>query len=188
MRWFPFLIVAGVMIGLELGLKSGFALAGRPIAPSFVMVLAVVVAIGAPPKQALWACLLLGLTMDLTFDQPLGDGRSIVNVPGPYALGYLVAAQLTLAMRTLVFRKNPLTIALVSIFASLVANIVVVAFFTLRSMYDPVIWSASTELGYRFLSALYTGLLGLILSPLFLLLNPLMGLTTGLHRKGIRRL
>ncbi len=188
MRWFVFLILAGVMIGLELGLKPGFALGGRPIAPSFVMVLAVVVAIGAPPKHAMWACLILGLCMDLTFDQALGDGHGIVNVPGPYALGYLVAAQLTLATRTLVFRKNPLTIALVSIFASLVANVLVVAFFTLRSMYDPVVWSASSELGYRFLSALYTGVLGLVLSPLFLLLNPVLGLTSGLHRKGIRRM
>ncbi len=182
MRWLAFALFAIVFLGLELGVRGALALGGRTVAPSFVMVLAVFVCTSAPSRQSLWAALALGICLDLTNPIEVVDQARTITLLGPHSLGYVLAAQLTLTMRGLVFRRNPLTIAFLSLLAAAIASIVFVAIMTLRSAFDPIDWHPTTELFQRFASALYTGGLALVISPLLLLGMPLLGISGGTSR------
>lgn len=165
-----FALATLVCFALELGLKDVLQLGPRPIAPSFVLPLAVFVAMWAQPIPTLWAALTLGVLVDLTWAIPRTDG-GVATILGPHAMGYLLMAWLVLNIRGMVIKRNPLTLAFLTILGGMVAQIVVVAMFTLRSLYgDPIPWNASSELVARGLSAFYSGLTALPLSlPLFAL-------------------
>jgi len=124
-NWIAFCAAAWLCFGLELGLKSALGLgqaasgAGQ-VAPSFVIPLAVFVGLSAPALPALWACLLLGLVMDLTWMREQ-------MVVGPWATGFLLAGYLTLNVRGLMIGRNPVTMTAMSIVFAAVAGLVVVA-------------------------------------------------------------
>ena len=58
-----------------------------------------------------------------------------------------------------------------------------VSFFTLRSFYDPIVWSPGHQLGVRFFSALYTGVSALAMA---LVLIPLSSAFQFPHAPGAR--
>lgn len=188
MKWLMFALVAWVMVGLETGLKPALQLGPTPIAPSFVLPLAVVVAMFASSSASLWACLLLGLMIDLTWKIPRTDFGTATMI-GPYALGYLLAGQLVLTLRGIMMRRNPLSVAFLSAAAAIVANVVVVAIITLHTAFynDPIDWSPPQQLLARLISALYTGLIGLVLAPALLFVAPFMGLQTPGTRRYVKR-
>jgi rod shape-determining protein MreD len=158
LSWIVFLVMTWVAFGLELGLRDALRLAPGDIAPSFVVPLMVFVALSAPPKQAVWAALILGVLLDLTSLVPRTDAASMLTVLGPNAIGMLIAAQFVVAVRGMVIRRHPLTLTVLSIAAAAVVQTVVVAFFTVRDLYgDPILFRPTGELVSRLLSALYTG-------------------------------
>ncbi|MCC6678326.1 MAG: hypothetical protein IT436_14400 [Phycisphaerales bacterium] len=177
MNWLTFAVVAWVCFGLELGLKGGLRI-GPSIAPSFVMSYAVFLALLAPHRTALWACLMLGLLCDLTAKIGLAGLDRSVTLVGPYTFGYLLAGQLVVTMRAMMIRKNPLTMAVLAVIASAIAGVVVVAIYSLRSMLigDPLAIQPTAELLHRLASALYTGLLALIMSLVLIPMAPAFGL------------
>ncbi len=183
MNWLPFAVAAWLLFGLELGVADLVAqrFGTVTLQPGFVLPLAVFVALGAPQVQAVWACLLLGLVMDLT--RPVFTAASTeLVVLGPHALGYLVAAQLVLALRSVVIRRNPLTMGVLTVLASIVASLVVVAAFTIRSLFgDAVVWSPGTELAGRLGSSFYTGAVAVLLGWALIRLSPAFGFNLG-HR------
>lgn len=188
MNWLVFTLNAWVLLGLELGLKDSLRIGETPMSPSFVMPLAVAVAIAAPTTPALWACLSLGVALDLTNTIETAAGGPARTVLGPYALGYLVAGYLVLTMRGLMMRKNILTIGFLSLACSLVANIVVTAIMAIRARYDVgVEFDASQQLLWRLGSSLYTGVVGTILGAVMLPMLGAMGLTIGPARRFGRR-
>ncbi|QOI99518.1 MAG: hypothetical protein HRU70_03085 [Phycisphaeraceae bacterium] len=174
MRPLPFAVLAWIMLGLDLGLRDDLRIGPHAVAPSFTFILLVVVASGAPAVHVAWASLVLGLAFDLASDWTLASGAS-ATIIGPNALAFVLAAQLVVAMRALVFRKNPVTIAFLALLAGAVAQTLLVGLMTLRAAYDPVQWDASEQLGERLLSAVYTALLALPVSPLLLLAGGLLG-------------
>lgn len=174
MNWIVFAFVTWIMLGLELGLKSSLRLGDSSIAPSFLAVYAVFVASAAPPRSSQWACLILGALLDLTAPVPRIDAASSFTVVGPNALGALLMCQLIIAVRGLLFRRNPLTIAILAAVGFAVWQVIVTAVFTVRSFAgDPTAWAPAGELGARMASSLYTGLLALPLSLILLGLTPL---------------
>jgi len=187
-NWFVFAIAAWVAFGLELGGRDVLQIGPGGIAPSFVIPLAVFVALWAPATHTLWACLALGVIADLTWQIPTTDGRA-ATVLGPYAIGYTLLGVLVVNMRGMVIRRNPITMAFLCVLGSLVAQIVIVALFTIRRLYgDPIAWDAGDELLHRAFASVYTGGVGLILSlalfagaPLFQFQQP------GGRRPAIRR-
>ncbi|MCC6425266.1 MAG: hypothetical protein IT435_00465 [Phycisphaerales bacterium] len=188
MNWIVFALSGWVLLGLELGLKDSLRIGDAPVAPSFVMPLAVVIALAAPSTTALWAAIVLGMTLDLTNTLEVMGGGLPRYVLGPYALGYALAAQLVLTMRGLMIRKNILTVGFLSLFCSLVSNIVVTAIFAIRSRYDVEIqFDATQQLIWRLGSSLYTGLVGLALGTVLLPLLGTMGLSIGPARRFARR-
>ena len=164
MNWIAFAAAAWLCFGLELGLKSALSLGGGAtgagqVAPSFVIPLAVFIALSAPALHTLWACLLLGLVMDLTWIREQ-------MVVGPWALGFLLAGYLTLNVRGLMIGRNPVTMTVMSIAFAAVAALVVVAITMVRSWLYGAAAPAGppgADLAVRLGSALYTGAAGLVM-------------------------
>jgi len=63
-----------------------------------------------------------------------------------------------------------------SISAAAIWGIVVTAFMTARSLYDPMAWHASEQLGGRLMSAFLTGVTAFVMSFVLLPMAPLLGL------------
>ena len=182
MRWPVVAIVAYVVLGLETAVKPELAIG--PVSPSFIVPFLTFIALSGPTVPVLWVAVVMGMIADLY--SPRDDGTLVVL--GPYALGYMAAAYLVLVMRGLMFRRSPLSMIFLSILATALAELVLVAFMTLRSAYtDPETWSAARELAGRMLGALYTvmsaGVLSLILFPL----TPLFGFQDIHSRRFIRK-
>ncbi len=176
MNWIVFALVAWITLGLELGLRPGLALGHSGVAPSFAITLLAFVCLSAPRPQALWASVIIGVALDLTARPLARGGLETITAPGPHALGCLLAGALILNMRATLMHRNALAIAFVAALASLVASIVVVACFALRSWYDPAVDVSPTgELWARLGVAVYTGALALVLAPALRAITPLFG-------------
>jgi len=174
-NWLVFLFVAWVSLGLEMALIPVFDAGSGGVHPSTVIPLLVYIALYAPRRHALWGAIVLGVAADLLTPLVHADGGRVVLV-GPHTLGALLGAQLVFSVRGMVVRRNPLTLGALSVLAALAAQSVVVAIVTLRvALGDYVAWDASDELVQRALSALYTGLAGLVLSFAYFALAPAFG-------------
>ncbi|MFM9995977.1 MAG: hypothetical protein ACKVU4_09260 [Phycisphaerales bacterium] len=182
MRWLPFAVGAWLALGLELGLAPQLAWHVRTVTiqPSFLLPLAVFVAMGAAANHAVWACLVLGLLLDLTWRWPASTLSDTLTVLGPHALGYLVAGQFVLAMRSMMIRRNPLALAALAVAASLISGVTIVAVFAIRdALGDIVVWSTWTELLGRMGASIYTGVVALVMGFVLLRLAPVFGFTLG---------
>lgn len=170
-------LVGWVVVGLEMGLKSSLSvrLGSYEAAPSFVIPLVIFIAICAPNAQALWAALGLGFVMDLVATRALGAGT--VTIVGPYAIGFVLAAQLVLVIRGVVIRRNPLTLMVLSILGGLVCHIAACAMLALHRIFESTFaFSAKHELVERFLSSILTGASGLVMSLVLLPMSAWFGL------------
>lgn len=175
MNPFVFAILAWVALGLEIALPPVLDAGGGGVTPSFMIPLLVFVALHADTRPTLWAALILGLLIDLTRPIAMIDGGAAI-IPGPHALGFLLAAWMTLSLRTMVIRRNPLTLVVLSVLAATVSGLAVILLITLRGVWDgSLAWRGTGELLPTVLSALYTALAALLMSfPLFAL-TPFFG-------------
>ncbi|MHC4414713.1 MAG: hypothetical protein ACYS0G_05465 [Planctomycetota bacterium] len=205
MRWLVFVIFALAGLVLDVSLLDVLAPDElRQIRPSLCGVLAVFVALSAPRMTALWACFILGMLLDLshplTMPEPLLDASYPVASPvvrrlhviGPYALGYVAGGCLVLQVRTMVFRRRPLAIGVMTVGFLLAVHVVVVGLYVVRSWYPggPVFWTelaTLNELLRRFLIALYSGLFAIPIGWLLVKSMPLWGFQTVSHRSGLGR-
>jgi hypothetical protein len=186
MNRLAFALLAWILLGLELGLKSALELGATGIAPSFIVPMGMFIAMAATPTRSVWSCLILGLVLDLTSSLPGAAGSPVIV--GPWALGMVLAAQLVLAIRPMMIKRNPLTVAFLSVVGAGVAQIVVVAILTGRGIvYGDLAWSAGPELVRRLGSALYTGLAGYVMALGLIPLAPVLGLQLGHQRFQPRR-
>lgn len=154
MRWPVVLVVAYLLIGIEAVVPRELAVGPTSIAPSFILPFIVFVAMFAPAMKAYWTALLCGLAIDL-----LSPRGAMLVVPGPYALGFLAAAFLIVTIRTII-NRNTVAVVVFSMLGTAIAQIVIVALLTFRSMYtdqDVMVWSPTQELVQRMLASLYTG-------------------------------
>lgn len=175
MNIFLLALLAWVALGLEMALPPVLDAGGSGVQPSFLIPLLVFIALHADTRPTLWAAIVLGLLVDLLQPVALVDGGSVV-IPGPHALGFFLAAYMTLSLRGMVVRRNPLTVLILSILGSVAVAMVVIAFMTLRSLFDPSLaWRGATELMPALLSALYTGLAALLMSVPLFALTPFFG-------------
>lgn len=186
MNRLAFALLAWLLLGLELGLKSALELGSTGIAPSFLVPLGILIAMAAQPARAVWPCVVIGLLMDLTSSVPAHSGEPVVI--GPWALGMALAAHLVLALRAMMMRRNPMTLAFLSLVGMAVAQIAVVAILTGRNLvYGDMAWSAGAELVRRLGSAVYTGVLALAMSVVLIPMAPILGLQLGHARFQPRR-
>lgn len=188
MNWFVFALFAWVLFGLELALLPIFDAGSGGVHPSMVIPLLVFIAINAPRRPTLWAAIILGVAMDLLSPMPGADGGA-VTIIGPHALGYLLAAHSILAVRGMLIARNPLTVVVLSIFAAFVAQIVVIAIFTMRDIgANPLMWDAGDQLVQRSFSALYTGVSALLLSFVLFAFGPVFGFQSAVPTRFARHI
>ncbi len=178
MNWFVLLFVAWIGFGLEMALLPVFDAGASGLHPSVILPLLVFVSLYAPRRHALWCAIVLGIATDLM--TPINhDNGGPVYLIGPYALGFLLSSQFIFSVRGMVIRRNPLTIAFLSLLASLIAEILVVALITMRSLAgDPIEWYPRNALVEHTLSSVYTGVGALVLSFIFFALTPAFGFHT----------
>ncbi len=169
MSWPVVLLVAYVLFGVELALKHALSL-GESIAPSFVVPFVVFVGLHTRPTAALWTAIAAGIVIDLTSPHP-------TVVVGPHALGLMLGVAACLQLRTLMIRRHPVTLIVLSVLAAAVMNVVALTVLALRDTY-PGVWADPFELGLRgqivsrFYSSLYTAAAALVLVPLLFPLTP----------------
>jgi rod shape-determining protein MreD len=160
MRWLVFTIFALIMLALEVGLRTMF----EPLkaVPSFTLVLAVYVALCAPPAASGWACLILGLLVDLATPQLVRSSPEAFAIVGPTALGFLAGGYLVVQGRGWVFRDSPWSLAVMVLAAGILAQAVIVSLLLMRGWVtgDPIAnWGAGRALGRGLLAVLYSAIL-----------------------------
>lgn len=185
MNWPVFAIFAYLLLGLERGLRD--ALAIGPVQPSFLLALAAFVALSAPPMHAVWAGLVLGLALDLTGGWPMHTGAP-QPIIGPYALGGVLLAQTILTLRGKLVRHHLATLAVLTFFGVLAAQVVVVVLLSIQKLTGaPLAFEPGRELLIRLGSAGYTALLAVPLGVLLIAAAPLLGFTGNGPRSWQRR-
>jgi hypothetical protein len=185
MNWPVFAIIAYLMLGLERGLRD--ALAIGPVQPSFLLALGAYVALSAPPMHAVWACLVLGLTLDLTGGWP-GTAGFAQPLIGPYALGGVLMAQVILTLRGKLVRHHLATLSVLTFFGVVAAQLVVVVLLSIQKLTGaPLAFEPGRELLIRLGSAGYTALLAVPLGVLLIAAAPLLGFTSNSPRSWQRR-
>jgi rod shape-determining protein MreD len=174
-NWFVFAFISWIAFGIERALLVYFDAGSGGVMPSVVIPLVVFVALHAPRTHTIWAAIVLGVVSDLLSPMVHVDGGAS-TVLGPHALGYLLVCQFVFAIRGMVIRRNPLTLIFLSLVGALIAQILIVAIFTLRGFIDDdLFWRAGPELIQRLLSAVYTMLGAIVLSFVFFALEPVFG-------------
>lgn len=183
MRWPVVVLVGYVLVGLQMGLNELIRLGQTTAVPSLIIPFVVFVALLAPPLPAMWTALLLGLTIDLATPRETG-----AIVAGPHALGFLLATYLVVTVRPIMMRRNPLTLMVLSIIASALAQLVVVAIFSFRMVYpDPFAWYPRSEMFARMLGSVYTGATALLLAFVLFAMMPLFGFNDAHLRRPLGR-
>jgi len=167
MRWTVFAFFAYLFLSLDTGLRPMLEIGSgeRGVAPSFLLILMVYVASMGPSHAVRWAALILGLLLDLSSTYPTADGRA-ATVAGPYALGFILGASLTVQLRGLVYRRHPLTTGFLTLLAGACAFVPAVFLLTMRRIISAglgsesvIIWVASDQLVHAFLTVLYSALI-----------------------------
>jgi len=184
MNWLVFLIVGVLAVAVDRSLGTVLVLDRLgDVRPSFVMPLLVFVALFADRSHALWACLLLGLLVDLVV--PIkGMSGTDAFIPGPHALGFAFAGYLIVQVRSMLFRGRVLTIALMTLAAVIAAGLVTIFIYSVRSWlpgerldYFPA-GGAGAELVRMAGIGVYTALVTIVLGWLMLQTMPLWAFPT----------
>lgn len=178
MRIGVFVICLLLVVVLDTSLMEVLRIGGT--VPGLAGTLAVFLILAAPRRNALWACLVTGLLLDLNVDA-LWDGRPY-HLIGPYTLGFLFGANLILPLRGMVFSRNPLTFGLLTALFLLAVSIVYLALWQIRGHYagSTPIWgdaSAVQAFGSLLLWALYSGAVAVPVGWLLVRTTPLWGFT-----------
>ena len=147
------------------------------LSPSTTATLVVFVALFAPRSTALWAGMAAGLLMDLSIPAAAAGDQSLI-VPGPYAIGFLFGTQLVLLLRSMVFRRNPIAVGLLTTPFLIAVSLAWMAIWLVRGL-DPesiLPWSgghAGTQILSRLGWALQSGVVGIAVGWLLLFSWPI---------------
>ena len=184
MRWPVFAVFAFLALILEVSLRNTLRLDSlhHGVSPSFMACLLAFVLLFAQRLSALWACWILGMMMDLL---PAANGGD-AHVIGPYALGYVFGGLVILPLRTMVFRRRPLTMAAAAFVFALSSAVVTVSLLTVRHWYPAAAehpYSGMADLIHRGLEAVYSGILNVPLGWVLLLTLPLWGFQSTTQRR-----
>jgi uncharacterized membrane protein len=101
----------------------------------------------------------------------------------------LLASQFVLAARGIVIRTHFISIGVLSALAAMVMHTVVVAVLTVRTLipgFPDLSITPTEQLQARFVSAIYTGIVALVLSLLFSRIEPIMGFHLDRHGRHLR--
>ena len=126
MNRLTFAIACYAVLLLQVGLRPWLDLGG--VVPSFLLVLAVFVALSATATAALGGAIVLGVIAD-ALSSPYPGFTPL----GPLAAGYFVGVYAVLQVRGMLFRNSVLTLAVMTLLAGLFAELVAVVLVSLLS-------------------------------------------------------
>ncbi|MFU8827944.1 MAG: hypothetical protein ACNA8P_00760 [Phycisphaerales bacterium] len=179
MNWIVFAIFAWIAMAFETGFRDALQLGSTPISPSIAMILVAFVALWAPIRHALPAAIIVGLLLDFNDLIRTPSGEHIVVI-GRHALGCLLASYTVVTMRGMMFRRNAITIVVLSALTLALTQVVAISLLRFRSLYDVVVVTdAGAQMGWQLGSAVYTGILAFIVGPLLSKLKWLFGFSGG---------
>ncbi|MCE9592319.1 MAG: hypothetical protein K8S99_17570 [Planctomycetes bacterium] len=184
MRWLVFAVFAYLALALNDGAAALLYVPTRlgPITPDFVLMLAAFIALWASPSVAMWACLVLGLLVDLMKPVSAVRGNDVVTfaVLGPATLGYLFAGYVMVRLRAVLNRASPLAVSVMSFAAGIFVHLTIVAMLALRNApwflnQHLAGWDDADQLIFRFLSMLYTAAAAIPVGWVLTRLQPFWG-------------
>ncbi len=179
MRWTLFAFFAFLACAFDAGAQPLIVIhiGNYDVVPSFMLLLIGFVALWAPQSSALWAGLFLGILTDCLARLPGTDGRAVIALLGPNALGLLLAAYTVVQIRGVFKRESPLTLVVCVFLAGIMALLLTVMIITGRGVYTEPIsgWHGLGQLARGMLNLVYTALLALPLGWLFEKSRPLWG-------------
>lgn len=180
MNWIVFAVFAWIAMAFETGFRDALQLGSTAISPSLAMILVAFVALWAPTRHALPAAIVVGLLLDFNDLISTTTGGEPVVVLGRHAIGCLVASYAVVTMRGMMFRRNVITIVVLSGVTMALTQIVAIAMLKFRSLYDVIIVSdAASQLGAQLGSAVYTAAIAFAVGPLLNKLKRLFGFAGG---------
>ncbi|MFG0330493.1 MAG: hypothetical protein ACF8PN_11415 [Phycisphaerales bacterium] len=184
MNWLFVGLATYVFLAFDVGLKDLFEIGHSGVQPSFLLIFMVFVASLATTSHALWTSLLVGLVIDLAGASYRGDTAAITLL-GPHALGFTLGAAVVLQLRTLVYRRHPLTMAFLTFFAGLIAHLLATLLISIRwllasrlAWFEPFAWDPSGEIVVRFFSVMYSAVIAIPVGWSLMLTAPLFGLSS----------
>lgn len=133
MNWLVFIACGLVVAALDGGFSA--ALSIGPFRPALLPAVVAFVALHGPRRTTLWAAFAAGILVDLL--QPsIGAAGVPFHVLGPNALGYAFGATAVLLLRSMVFRRNPLTLGFMTAVLSIGITLVTAAVFSARRFWS----------------------------------------------------
>ncbi|MCH2162928.1 MAG: hypothetical protein MK085_13800 [Phycisphaerales bacterium] len=177
MRWIVFILLLAICLTLDQAFLQVIAIGS--IFPGTCGALVVFVALFAPRPTALWAALLAGTMLDLGSPAVDAQGHPYYVI-GPYALGFVLGAYLVLLLRSIVFRRNPLTVGMLTLPFLLAVSVIFLAIWSIRGFYADaqLPWhseSVTSQIAQMIGWATYSALLALPLGWLLLITWSLWG-------------
>jgi len=177
MTWPTFAFFLYFVLAVEIGLRDALSIGTMGIAPSFMLVYLVFIASNARVWTAVWAALIIGVLVDLTSTYVVGADPRVVL--GPNAIGFIVGALLTIELRSVLYRRHPLTIAVQTLLAGIAVHLIVAFLLSMRQVMSRFVpaydigFSPGDDLVLRFFCLLYTVVLAVPLGFVFNRLAPL---------------
>jgi len=186
MRWGVFIAATFLTLALEISVKPLFVFSSYAnIAPSFMIVLLVFLALQLPRMTLMWATLLLGMLMDLSQPENTPGGGQVFLI-GRHAIGYVVAAYLIVQMRAVVFRQRLITLVVFSGLAMLLVGVTRIVLLGVRGWFgDSLVWAGGSALGELvivLLVSVYSAIMAVPIGWLLLRTVPMWGFITGHQR------
>jgi cell shape-determining protein MreD len=163
MRWSVYAVAILIAASLDASVGSLFAVG--ELRGQFLPAVVVFALLAAPRKFGVRIAMLGGLVADLLSPVVLPT-QEVLIVPGPRALGFALGALAVIQLRSLLYRQNPLAGSAATFVFSLLAAVVFVFVFSIRSLVldGCAPWwpgSGSGEVWRRFLGAIGDGILAL---------------------------
>lgn len=168
MNWWPFAVAWAVLMSLDSGLMSAFAV-GQAVPQAWPVLLAFV-ALHASRQAAFWSAAAIGLWLDASrpaVADAAGAGAVAVHVFGPNVLACAAAAWVLLELRVVLYRRNLATVLLGTVVAAWISSLAFVAIGGIRLAYaDPApLWgpgSGAAAVGSDLLSGLWCAVVGIL--------------------------
>lgn len=163
MRWTVFL--AAVLLAAALDASLGGLFVVGEVRPRLLPAVVVFALLSMPRKGTVRAAMLAGLVADLLSPGVLEQGGSLVVI-GPNTLGFALGALAVVPLRTLLYRRNPLSGVFATVVFSLLASVAAIALWALRARLlgtTPPWWpgTGAGEAWLRLMGALGDGMLAL---------------------------
>jgi rod shape-determining protein MreD len=159
MRIIPYILLAYLMLGLQIGMSPFTAFHGA--SPNLALLAVLFIALNAPRDAALIGCFCIGLLQDLL----------TVQQPGLYAFSYGIFAMLVVALHQSVNRTHPLTHFVLALVGGLLTAFVLIVHSWIHPAAGPLVVDGKVLLraaripaSIEFTRAVYTA----VLAPLVL--------------------